>query len=73
MRLIGQPRNVILCYIRPVVRHDSPRWQPIYTLYLTGCIPLSKKEVKIKKKIKPDFFVFDKLTLQNLADKSGDV
>ena len=34
---------------RPIIRHDSPRWQPIYTLQFLRCIPLSKREAKIQK------------------------
>ena len=38
----------------------------------TRCIPLSKREAKIKNQA--GFFVFDKFTLQvNLGDKSGGV
>ena len=38
----------------------------------TRCIPLSKREAKIKNQAR--FFVFDKFTLQvNLGDKSGGV
>ena len=48
------------------MRHDSPWWQPIYTLH----VPLSKREAKIKNQA--GFFVFDKFTLQvNLGDESG--
>ena len=38
----------------------------------TRCIPLSKREAKIK--IRPDFFVFGKFRLPvNLGDESGGV
>ena len=33
---------------RPVIRHDSPRWQPIYTLLFIGFISLSKGKVKMR-------------------------
>ena len=47
-------------------RHDSPWWQPIYSLQF----PVSKREAKIKNQA--GFFVFDKFTLQvNLGDESG--
>ena len=41
-----------------VIRHGSPRRQPIYTFLLIACIPLSEK-----KKIRPYFFVVDKFSL----------
>ena len=48
-------------------RHDSPGGSQF-----TRCIPLSKREAKIKNQA--GFFVFDKFTLQvNLGDKSGGV
>ena len=40
-------------------------------LSFIGCIPLSKSEARIKNQT--EFFVFDKFTLQNLANKSDDV
>ena len=45
-------------------RHDSP--------WFTRCIPLSKREAKIKNQA--GFFVFDKFSLLvNLGDESGGV
>ena len=62
---------------RPVTTHDSPRWQPIYTSQFLGCIPLSKREAKIKNEneffVVDTFFFVNKFTLQNLAEKSGGV
>ena len=47
-------------------RHDSPWWQPIYSLQF----PVSKREAKIKNQA--GFFVFDKFTSQvNLGDETG--
>ena len=41
---------------------------------LQVALPPSKRKAKIKKKIRPEFFVFDQFTLQvNLGDKSGGV
>ena len=51
-------------------RHDRPWWQPIYGG--TRCIPLSKRDAKIKNQA--GFFAFDKLSLLvNLGDESGGV
>ena len=47
----------------PIIQNDSPRWQPINMLQFLGCISLSKgRPKKKKKKIRLDFFVFDKFT-----------
>ena len=46
-------------------RHDSPWWQPIYTLHSSVL-----REAKIKNQA--GFFVFDKFSLLvNLGDESG--
>ena len=49
------------------VRHDSPWWQPIYTLH-------SSVEKRGQNKNQAGFFVFDKFSLLvNLGDESGGV
>ena len=62
--IIGQPRNIILRHTRATkIRGGSQ---------LTRCIPLSKREAKIKNQA--GFFVFDKFSLLvNLGDESGGV
>ena len=47
---------------RTVMRHDSPRWEPIYTFLFIACISLSEREVEIKKN-QAAFFVVDKFNL----------
>ena len=62
--IIGQPRNMILRNTRATIVLGGSQF--------TLCIPLSKREAKIKNQA--GFFVFDKFTLQvNLGDESGGV
>ena len=62
--IIGQPRNIVLRNTRVVIVLGGSQF--------TRCIPLSKREAKIKKKA--GFFVFDKFSLLvNLGDESGGV
>ena len=62
--IIGQPRNIILRNTRVKIVLDGSQ--------LTRCIPLSKREAKIKNQA--GFFVFDKFRLLvNLGDESGGV
>ena len=64
LRIIGQPQNIILRNIRATIVLGGSQ--------LTRCIPLSKREAKIKNQA--GFFVFDKFSLQvNLGDESGGV
>ena len=61
--MIGQPRNIILC---------NTGWSSVAAKKFTPCIPLCKREAKIRNPA--GFFAFDKFTLQvNLGDKSGGV
>ena len=61
---IGQPRNIILRNTRATIVLGGSQF--------TRCIPLSKREAKIKKQGR--FLVFDKFSLLvNLGDKSGGV
>ena len=71
VRLIGQP-EIKFYAIGQIIGHHSPRRQSIYMLQFLGCISLSKGHQN-KNKIRLEFFVFDKFTLQNLANKSGGV
>ena len=60
--VIRQPRNIILRNTRATIVLGGSQF--------TRCIPLSKREAKIKNQA--GFFVFDKFTLQvNLGDESG--
>ena len=62
--IIGQPRNIILRNTRATIVLGGSQF--------TRCIPLSKREAKIKNQA--GFFVFDKFTLQvNLGDECGGV
>ena len=60
--MIGQLRNIILC---------NTGWSSVAAKKFTLCIPLSKREAKIRNQA--GFFVFDKFTLQVNLDKSGGV
>ena len=58
--IIGQPRNIILRNRRATIVLGGSQF--------TRCIPLSKREAKIKNQA--GFFVFDKFNLQvNLGDE----
>ena len=62
--IIGQLRNIILRNTRASIVLGGSKF--------TRCIPLSKKEAKIKNQA--GFFVFGKFTLQvNLGDESGEL
>ena len=62
--IIGQPRNIILRNTRATIVLGGSQF--------TRCIPLSKREAKIKNQA--GFFVFDKFSLLvNLGDESGGV
>ena len=58
----GQPLNIVLRNTHATIVLGGSQF--------TRCIPLSKREAKIKNQA--GFFVFDKFTLQvNLGDESG--
>ena len=58
----GQPRNIILRNTRATIVLGGSQF--------TRCIPLSKREAKIKNQA--EFFVFDKFSLLvNVGDESG--
>ena len=62
--IIGQPQNIILRNTRATIVLGGSKF--------TRCIPLSKREAKIKNQA--GFFVFDKFSLLvNLGDESGGV
>ena len=62
--IIGQPRNIILRNTCATIVLGGSQF--------TRCIPLSKREAKIKNEA--GFFVFDKFSLLvNLGDESGGV
>ena len=64
MDQIGQPRNIMLRNTRATIVLGGRQF--------TRCIPLSKREAKIKNQA--GFLVFDKFTLQvYLGDESGGV
>ena len=62
--IIGKPRKIILRNTRATIGLGGSQF--------TRCIPLSKREAKIKNQA--GFFVFDKFSLLvNLGDESGGV
>ena len=62
--IIGQPRNIILRNTRVTIDLGGSQFK--------RCIPLSKREAKIKNQA--GVFVFDKFSLLvNLGDESGGV